>query len=258
VSDSLYGINGISYEGVAEAISYEQLTGVEGIAKEFSSLTITFLDENYDVIKKTKVKFGEELSDISYPYTETEEGEYVQWSGFYSKSVAGNVFLLASTEDENTTLASKTADAGKSLAYVSGSFTELSEFTIEDVTEQYFPEQEDNVTEHVYAVTLDNTSMTEDTVTKLRILKEQENGDAAVYIRDGEQWKATDYREIGSYIEVSIKGTKAVVRVQITEQNNYTRLWLYAAVGVVFVLLVFGIWQKKRVRKYTKKHHSHS
>jgi hypothetical protein len=227
VSDTLYGINGISYQGVAQGITYGELMETEGIPEEFASLTVTFLNEEDEVIRRQKVKYGDDLGEISYPYTETEEGQYVQWIGFYSKTATGNVFLTASAEEELITLASAAKDFGRSLGYVSGSFTELSEFSIEEVTDNFLIETDENVTEHVYAVSLRNTSVSEDTLTKIRILKKDTDGETEVYIRSADGWQKADFREIGSYIETDFAGTDAMIRIKTTEnKNRFLRFWL--------------------------------
>jgi hypothetical protein len=227
VSDTLYGINGISYQGVAQGITYGELMETEGIPEEFASLTVTFLNEEDEVIRRQKVKYGDDLGEISYPYTETEEGQYVQWIGFYSKTATGNVFLTASAEEELITLASAAKDSGRSLGYVSGSFTELSEFSIEEVTDNFLIETDENVTEHVYAVSLRNTSVSEDTLTKIRILKKDTDGETEVYIRSADGWQEAEYREIGSYIETDFAGTDAMIRIKTSgKKNRFLRFWL--------------------------------
>jgi hypothetical protein len=105
------------------------------------------------------------------------------------------------------------------------------------VTDTYFPESDDPATERVYAISLTNTAVTNTTTTKMRILKEQEDGDVTTYLRVEDRWKEIPYTEIGSYLEVSFTGTDAVIRVSTTPTIRAA----YVVVAVVVILAAAGL-----------------
>jgi hypothetical protein len=250
VNDTLYGINGSSYQGVAEGISYNKLLAIAGVSEEFSNLRITFLDEDYNVLGRTAIEYGASLENIVYPTVEIEPGEYLNWSGHNGRTATGNVFLQVEVADESATLKSEMTRNGKPVGYVLGAFTELSEFVMDDVTDEYFP---NNRSERVYSISLYNAANDSLSETKLRILKETDDGNVTVCLRGGDGWKEVDVSDAGSYVEVSFEGSEAIVRLTTEEKKNYTIVIAAAVAAVAVLAAALLIGRKRRTKKLQEK-----
>lgn len=64
--DALYGIDGISYDGIAQSISYEEMLEIEGIPQAFRHLKITYRTED-QVLGYEEVAYGDSLDHLTYP-----------------------------------------------------------------------------------------------------------------------------------------------------------------------------------------------
>lgn len=255
VSETLFGINGISYEKAAQEISYKDLTAMEDAAKEFSSLHVVYLNEEYDVLGKNAVQYGEDFSKLKYPESASEEEEYVCWNGFYSKQVVGNVFLQAAAQSQLTTLASEMTVDDKPMALVSGLFTELSTFGFTETTEQYLPSAQDASTSHVYEIKLENAGVTEDTITKIRILNTKPDETVTLYYLDGTEWVVANTKTIGSYMEASFSGDTAAFCVKTTSADNNPQLILKICVSgaaLACLMILVLILRRKRNKRDEK------
>ena len=74
----MHGIYGISYTGVAQPISYEDLLDVKGLPAGFRQLKVTFrVDDIYVGIQT--FEYGQSLSEIKFPTVPKKEGCYVVW-----------------------------------------------------------------------------------------------------------------------------------------------------------------------------------
>lgn len=134
VSDTLAGVDRISYKGKAEKISYEELQAIEGIPEEFLELKLSFVADGVTV-KETTFAYGESFGADIFPMIPEKDGCYIQWdkSGDDLKNLTCDTRVTASYEPYVTTLASEEESEGKPLFLVQGQFRDGDEITVEDV-----------------------------------------------------------------------------------------------------------------------------
>ncbi|MBR1629622.1 MAG: hypothetical protein IJ679_10235, partial [Lachnospiraceae bacterium] len=84
----LYGIDGVSYNGVAQSTSYATLLGLPGAPTEFSTLILTFVAED-DTVAKVECEYGKGLEKSQIPSIPEREGFVGHWNrSDFSKIVA--------------------------------------------------------------------------------------------------------------------------------------------------------------------------
>lgn len=248
VSSSLYGINGVSYKGIAESLSYDELMAVENISDAFKNLEIVFVDEEENVIKRTPMAYGESLEKLVYPELLTPEGDYMEWEGISSDIMESNMVVQAVTTANVNVLSSAEKVGLRPVVLAGGVFTESAYIDVESVENNKPAGLSEDAVSHTYHVVLNKTTLDDKTMTRVRILN-SEGGNAEVYRLLGNNWEQLDAKSVGSYEEVSITGNEAVLCVVSTPETDCTMLIAGIAAGAAVVLLAVVILLKNRNRK---------
>lgn len=257
VSNSLSGIDGISYAGIAQPVSYEEFIETVGIPVEFRHLKITFVAEDR-VVQEIEVKYGKPLSQVTFPEAPKMAGSYGKWPDVSDQIMEANLTLKAEYNDTITTLPSEetvlVAEAGqpkKPYAYVDGFYTDEAKLQV-DVTEWTAAQaREEGVhpagTSTAYAVRISNADISPDTVSKLRLYRPYEKI-KAVFAEDADgDFKEISYQEYGQYIQVEMQGENARYCI-VSDETGY--LWIICiAAGAAALLALFTVRKKKRTAK---------
>lgn len=243
VSSRLFGINGVSYVGVAEPITYEELVERPETNLAFRHMEAIFVDADDNVVKRENIKYGERLENLKYPVLQTEAGDYIEWEGLEGDVIEGNLVIKAVTTANVTILSSEEKAGNKSLALAEGIFTESAYISAEalDSSEvEALPADAPVGSEcHVYRITLKSTGLADEDVTRLRLLNEE--GRKAVIYRQTENngWQKLDSKKAGSYTEVEMIGTENIFCIASYEKES--NLWIVILVGgCIAVIVVLG------------------
>ena len=83
-SDGLYGIDGVSYSGIANGISYKKLIAMPGVPGDFSNIVLTFVsedeDDNEEILARINCEYGEGVPENQIPAVPPREGFAGSWS----------------------------------------------------------------------------------------------------------------------------------------------------------------------------------
>ena len=121
-SESAYGIDGVSYEGIAEGVGYEELLAMDGITDGFDALTLTFMVED-EILEVITCSYRSSLSEDEIPSIPVKEGFYSAWSRTDFSSITANEVITADYQRIVTLLTSEeTREGGLSVVEVDGSF----------------------------------------------------------------------------------------------------------------------------------------
>lgn len=249
-SSKLYGVNGVSSSGVAQAVTYQELLALPHASDVFSELTVSFIDADQNLIKKIILPYGTDLSTLQYPDIKTARGEYMEWYGLPGTVMEGNLVLQASEMTNVTILSGVQEGKNKPVALAEGTFTEEASIHIEDYAGSVPEEAPVGSICHFYHVTLENTTLGDAAVTRVRLLRE-EDGVAHVFRLDDGKWTKLNTKTLGSYEEVQMHGTEAVFCVAVLKKEiNWGMIILIVLlVLVIFILLVVIFKLIKRQKK---------
>lgn len=253
VSDTTAGIDGISYSGIAEPISFDELKNKAGIPSKFLSFTITFVADDV-TIETLPVKYGDRLYNIEIPEVPEKKGYFGKWPDIATDKVTESVVaeaeyipwvgVVASTELQN--------DGKKSLALAEGQFTDTAELHVKDSSAE--PPKEAKASEYVsvWDVSLLGSDVSNDDIVLIRLLNEG-GGKAHVWQMENGSWKEIAADANGHYLKLSMEGTKATFCVTSNNtQIDYKQIIGTCILGAAF--FVYLITQaKKRYRSLKEK-----
>ena len=253
VSSSLSGLDLVSYAGVAQPVTYEEILETVGLPIEFRHLKITFVTEDR-IVKEMEVKYGTPLSGVTFPETPKVAGSYGKWPDVSDQIMEANMTLEAEYNDTITTLPSTetvlVTEAGepkKPYAYIDGFYTDEAKLQV-SVSEWTADQAKEEGIKHatgatVYEVKVCNTDLGAEAVSKLRLYRPYEEIKAVFVKTEDGEWQEISYLEYGQYIQVEMQGTEAEYCI-VQEESGSARIFVVAA-GVVLLLILF-IRKKKR------------
>lgn len=262
VGGILRGIDDVSYAGIAEPVTYEELLTVEGIPLQYRHLQLTFI-ANDKVVDRMEVKYGKALSEIEFPQAPPVPGSYGKWPDVSEMKMIGNITLEAEYNDTITTLTSvekgtvaveRTAEnQNKPYAYVEGVYTDdavLSASAVEYTAQQTKEEMSQKAESVVYEIRVENGGLSDDTVSSVRLLNPYGKIRTVFGLVDG-TWQEIDYKEYGQYIQVQMAGAAAAYCI-VSGDGAGIRMW-YAAGGAAVLLLIGIVVIRKRGKRKGKK-----
>lgn len=256
VGEAVHGIDNISYTGVAEPISYEDLLAVEQLPAEFEHLKVIYkVEDTY--LGSEEVKYGERLDKLHFPQIPGKEGFYGEWPDVSDRIMNGTIVVEAEYKNNVTVVQSNNGEGAfvedeqqgqwqKSYALVEDIFTENTVLNakISDIAPPAEAEGKQYV---VYDVTLENSGLNEAYSFSLRILNPYE--DATVYgCKDG-VWTELESKIRGQYLQVSMTGTQEYFCVVENTSNRVMLIACAAAAVVVLILLVVMVKKASARRK---------
>lgn len=253
VSDEIHGIDDISYAGVADRVSYEDLMEREDIPEGFWQVTIVFETED-GVLDETEIAYGGSVTSADYPDVPEKEGCYVEWpKEEMLKDIKKNLNITAEYVPwvESVASSQETED-GKPVLLVAGEFYKDTELTLEA---SEGPEQLDNEAVLAYAYSWKLSGDREKTFETLEAHFAVPEGaeSVSVWIQKDGSWTKAETKEDGSYVVAALPyGAAFAVVTQPAADNPYLILIGVAALLVV-VLIVWRYRKNKAGRTAGKK-----
>ena len=255
VSEGVHGIDNISYTGVAEPISYQDLLTVGGLPAQFWHLKVIYkIEDTY--LGSEEVAYGERLDKLNFPQIPGKEGFYGEWPDVSDLTMNGTVVVEAEYKDNVTVVQSGASETGgnesqwqRPLALVEDIFTEdtILNAAISDRTP---PEETAEKRSVVYEVTLHNGGIKEKDSFALRILNPYE--DAVVYgYKDG-SWTVLESKSRGQYLQVDMTGMQQYFCV-VENTSNKMVLIICASAAVAVLILMTVLVKKGRARRKRRK-----
>lgn len=105
VDDGLGAVDGITFRGEAEGITYEALLKKEELPPEFHSLTVTFLADG-QTVEQIVCQYGQSLSKEHMPQVPKKDGFFEQWEDTDLSDIRKNYKIHARYQPWTTTIAS--------------------------------------------------------------------------------------------------------------------------------------------------------
>lgn len=245
VSDTIHGIDDISYAGVADCMTYEDVMAMEELPSGFHQVTVTF--ETEDGVQKEKmIPYGGSIVESDFPEVLEKEGYYVEWQEAEElRDIRKNLTVTGEYIPWTKSVAGKElSESGKPLFLVVGEFYEDTSLVMEE-TEGPKNLTEDATVAYAYSWELesDREKETEQVTAHCLIPEGAEN--ASVYAKQGDSWNRLDTQEDGSYLTAELPYGAAFA--VIIEPEDYSRYYIAGGAGAV-ILVAGGIflWCRKK------------
>ncbi|MDE7207215.1 MAG: hypothetical protein K2N90_08690, partial [Lachnospiraceae bacterium] len=253
VGDEIYGIDNISYTGVAEPITYQELLTVENLPGEFWHLKVIYkIEDTY--LGSEEVKYGEALNALNYPEIPEKDGYYGVWEDVTDRTMKGTLLVEAEYRDNVTVVRSNEGEENgegshkKPYALVNEAFTENTVLNAVEssITPPDRAAGRDNI---VYEVSLENSGLGMSDSFAIRLLNPYDK--AAVWAYRGGEWVELESKVRGQYLQVDMIGTNEVfclISKDVTIMFIAGGVVSCVAVLAVVVLILKGS-TKRRERK---------
>ncbi|MGN1102507.1 MAG: hypothetical protein ACI4RG_09960, partial [Huintestinicola sp.] len=133
VENGMGGIDGISYDGKAFPVPYDELTTKENVPEEFNNLTLTFVAEGR-VVDTVSFEYGETLSEKDIPEAPHKNGYFAKWEEHDYSNMTYSAVIEAEYIPNITAISSEvTRENGRPVFMAEGTFTDSDRLTVTDL-----------------------------------------------------------------------------------------------------------------------------
>lgn len=243
VSDTLAGVDRVSYSGKAEQISYDELCAVRNIPENFLHLTLRFIAED-TVLREQEFAYGASFTEEVYPEIPSKDGCYGQWDTADLTDLHLDTVVTAAYEPYITTLASATRRDGLAAILAEGKFRDGDCLHAEEISDlSSAPDQ----TIEAWSLQIPEDGQDRHVI-RWRVPDDSED-DYAVYTLQENGWKKVNSKQIGAYLCFAMTGSGQFSVVPV----GHTAWWVWAlAVLATFLFASFLIVWKKQKRTHPK------
>lgn len=251
VHEHLGAVDGISYEGKAVPVTYEELLSREDLPEQFRSLRLRF-EADGELVAEIEFSYGGGISASQIPPVPEKEGYTGAWPDYDYSALYYSAVIEAVYTPREGALASRNTreDSPMAIVLIQGDFDRNTELLLNPYTGEA-PQPEDGQVLETWVMRL--SKLEEGQSYSLRYLPpELERGRSVeIYVlRDG-QWVLTDTEQTGSYLSFDCDES-TVVFSAVEVQKDRTGLYLGAGITAAAVLvLALAISARKRKRKKT-------
>ena len=238
-SESLGALDGISYAGRAEPVTFDALCGTEGVPELFSRLELTFAADGVTVAV-VPFRYGEGIDAL--PEIPAKKGYSAAWPDLDYTHLTASQTL----EAEYTPYTSALTDGGElPQILVDGSFSSRAEVshTTEEVTWTDARGRAHSGT--AYTVTVEDPDL-EQVAYTVHCRLPDAGKRCALWVQDGSGWSQADFTIDGQYLLLTSQ-TEAITFC-VTERPGSLSAWLAAGAGCL-LLLAAACYVPRRIRK---------
>lgn len=250
VSQDPGGIDGISYEGLAQSLPEQEFFLLADLPDVFDHALVTFrFDDGTE--KQLRVPTGSALDPGLIPALPEREGTIPRWEGLADADLSKIFFDLtfdAVYDSLDMTIQSQTlSDTGKPLLLLQGSFS--ADAAVSIAPSQDAPSLEGRDT----LLGAWDVKLPEDPVTAGRLCLPEGCGSAhlTLWVNDSQGWHTVSHTVSGSYAVFPLNGTENALALIEAEPVHWQ---MPAAIGGGVVLLSLGLYLflRKKSRKAPK------
>lgn len=253
VEEHLGALDGVTYEGQAKGLSYEDFRSMENMPEQFGRLSVVFLVED-EVLKTVYCEYGSGVPQEEIPQVPQKDGYYYEWEKKDLSCVRGNQKVHAIYKAWNTTIASSDDKMPVLLAeanFYPGTYLMLKKQGPEEeenrAKEAVWLVPENYVIGGVYdysVVQPEGVPMPEKIT--VHVLADSYKKNCVVGIVDNGEVRITDSRWDGPYLVFEMDGMGEFV---ILEPEKDIMPWIMLAGTVIILLVICLILKKMKKRK---------
>lgn len=233
-NSSVGGVDGFSFSGQADPVSYEQLLAISGNAALFSRITVSFVVEG-ETISEVELPFGGTIGEL--PAVPDKDGKYWVWDDMNTDAVYYSCAITGAYRNKIPTLSTSEETP---LFLVEGAFYD-GQFLMAQPYEADLASIEAAEEDVLAAYTL---TVNEASGALTARLYTQENGKLYTLREDGALAR-TEYTRDGSYIVFPLQNGGSLVYIKAFD----TRILLWAGGGVLLVAAAAAIHLRRKKKR---------
>ena len=251
VSDTLAGIDGRSYSGLAEPVSYSDMLALDGVPDAMKTFSLRFVADD-ETVSSLTFSYGDSFGEDTFPEIPAKDGCYAEWDTTELRDLHFDTVVTAVYHTNVTAVASEeTRDDGRAVLFAEGSFddTALVHATAEDASGEalldsleassqalpwyarLFSPVHGGIVEQRH-ITLPDDGAATHTVHYLP--PEIRVGELDMYVLRSGSWERVETEEFGSYVSFDIDGTEA----DIAAVSVIPARWIWCAGGALLLVCI--------------------
>ena len=236
-SDTLGGIDGISYQGLAEPETYKEFMTLDHVPGAFQKMVVTFVSD--DATESREVDYNKTLQDI--PEVPAKEGYNGVWQGLDPVHVQADQRVTAEyTELQGS---ADSGDTGLAEILAEGKFPEGESLYAQAITEDL-----PSGCESGWSVQVPDDNRASHTI---HLRKPDKTKDYHVFLDTGDGWQEVTASTDGSYLVFAAEGND--FRVAVRKTADATPLWVTLGIAAAAVIVVLLIVVRRRKRRKARK-----
>ena len=243
VDEGCAGIDGVSYAGIAEPMSYEDFLQQDGLPVAFSTLTLRFMDED-TMVAQCEVPYGGSLADEDVPIVPAKEGSYGEWDTTDFSNITFDMTINAEYSQLVTARESGAERDGRAILLMEGSFATTEALTLTESSDAPTA-----VGTYLESWTFDPEG---DVSHTMRYLAPDGPDNVEVYLQTADGWQKAETTVDGSYLKFTAPaGTTGLAAFRLPASK--VPLIAACAGGAAALVLVLVFLRKKRKARKVKK-----
>ena len=241
VSDTLAGLGRISYEGKAEPMSFYELSRLDGIPKEMTQFTLSFVIDD-EKVKTLPFSYGDSFEDDILPDIPAKEGYYSYWDSNDLTDLRFDKTVTAEYSRYVLTIPSEeTRSRGSPVFLLDGNFDDEDLLTADKIEETDII----NGKRASEQWKIKCSDMSQESYT-VRFLSADETAKGfSVYVKQDENWEKIESEAFGSYLMFSVPKGEAEIAVIYSGYKLAVVIIAAASVVIAAAIIIFV----KKLRK---------
>jgi len=246
VSDTLGGVNRVSYFALAQPTTYDDLLKVEGLPQQLRKLTLSFVAEG-ETIKTVSFDYGDSFDHGVYPQIPEKEGHYAQWSlddltNLIFDTVVEVEYIPHITAIHSTDVRPN----GNPVLFVQGQFQAGDAITVVKGAAEFTADDHQELLEQ-WRISIPADGLESHTVRYLP------TDSVTIYLLKNGSWVNAEAEEMGSYLAFTVTGAE-VEFAAVKESFNWSMVIAGAGVILILLIAVVVILRRKKKNAVKQKH----
>lgn len=246
VHERLGAVDGISYEGKAAAVSYEELVAMENIPPAFRKLKLSFRADGR-LVKAVEFDYGGGLDMSRLPDVPEKEGYSGRWPDYDYSSLHFSDTIEAIYTPRQAALAAdrQRGDSPMSLLLLEGDFDTDARLALSEYSGEA-PELSEGRVLEKWILRIEDASVPARGYTARYLAPPEAEGAVDIYLYDDGQWNRVDTGRSGSYVTFPCTGS-TVVFCSVERERDFS-LTLAAVFLALMLLSVFVYVMRRKHR----------
>ncbi|MBQ8302319.1 MAG: methyl-accepting chemotaxis protein [Clostridia bacterium] len=247
ISDSLAGIDRVSYGGRAEPISHGDLTARRSLPEEFFGFTLEFVAEGV-VLYSTTFEYGASFDKEIFPEIPEKAGHYGSWDKNHLENLRFDTTVSVIYTPYVTTLGGSEKRGEREIFLLIGDFTESDRLTAQrrESANGFTPNSgfffKDKLLE-CWSLTLPENA---GNGSRIHLLPPEEG--CRVFAKLGGKWTEISTSEFGSYLTFDIEGEEIEIAI-VSHRINPLPLIIIGVILLSGIAALTVIYVKKKKQK---------
>lgn len=253
VSDTLQGIDRVSYQGCAEFIAYEDLIKRKSIPDGFYYFTLEFVADG-SLLHSIEFEYGSSFDSAIFPDIPKKDGHYGYWDVSELNHLVFDTTVSVIYKPYTTAIGSDEARGDREIFFVQGEFTETDRISVSEgcdtstllLTEGFFT-MDRLIESWTLTIPRDNLD-----INNIHFLPDRDS--CRVFVKIDGIWSEVEATEFGSYLSFDVSGE--VIEIAIVEHTVKLAPVLALCGGGVIILasvIIVCVIVRRRAKVRAKK-----